>query len=227
MRSNSEWSAATLTQLLVAAGIAQQLHAEIGVLFREEMAPPACDRAGAPDHPDTPCLIWRGGSVRSGYGMVRCNGRMRQVHSVVYELVTGNPAPTTGAGTVLAHLCENPPCAHPGHYRVATTQENSAEGRSTEKVHDVRHLAPPALCRQCGGDMVPTVQMRGANRPAWAYRCNPCYRAYRRLRKQGVVGPLWSGQITRPMDDDACTAIAGFVNPVWRSRRSRASAVAS
>lgn len=216
--SKGEWSTDSLTELLLAAGYAGELHRRIGVLFRSVAPTPTPDRAGAVEHPTTACLAWRGSSVRAGYGFVRADGRMRQVHSVVYELTTGLPAPTAGDPIVLGHRCEYRLCAHPDHVRPITHAENVGEA-ARNITYTVTDVAPEMACRACGAAMTPGIQLRGDNRPAWTYRCNPCNRAYAAARRSPgyVSGTLWSGQATRPMTDDECAAVA-IPGPRWRQR---------
>ena len=67
------------------------------------------------------CWKWTASRDRHGYGHVMVDrGRSRLAHRVAYELVVG-PIPT---GTVLDHLCRNPPCVNPAHLEPVTQTEN-------------------------------------------------------------------------------------------------------
>jgi len=60
------------------------------------------------------CYIWRGGKHEQGYAMMRYNGEMRTVHSVMAELKYGE-RPTKYTGTRATRTCGNKLCVNPDH----------------------------------------------------------------------------------------------------------------
>lgn len=69
--------------------------------------------------PFSGCLLWLG-SVASGYGQIRVNGRIVLAHIVSFELQNG-PVPV---GLELDHLCHTKLCMNPNHLEPVTHQEN-------------------------------------------------------------------------------------------------------
>jgi hypothetical protein len=93
---------------------------------------------------DGDCMIWQGGKHRQGYAMMRQEGEMRTVHSVIAELVYGE-RPTKYNGTRVTRTCGNNLCVSPEHVII----EQSANLRrkryhcknrklTQEQVRDVR-----------------------------------------------------------------------------------------
>lgn len=68
------------------------------------------------------CLLFIG-SKNGGYGQVRRNGRLYQVHRYVWERDVG-PIPD---GMKIDHRCRNRSCINVKHLRVVTHQVNSTE----------------------------------------------------------------------------------------------------
>ena len=66
------------------------------------------------------CLIWTGSMSTQGYGRMRANGRMQQVHRWAWEQSEG-PIPT---GIFVDHVCWNRACANVDHLRLATPSQN-------------------------------------------------------------------------------------------------------
>ena len=64
--------------------------------------------------PEYDCCIWRGGKHKQGYGMMRYQGKMRTVHSVIAELKYGIK-PTKYTGTRATRTCDNVACCNPDH----------------------------------------------------------------------------------------------------------------
>lgn len=60
------------------------------------------------------CYIWRGGKHRQNYAMMRYEGEMRTVHSVIAELKYGE-RPTKYTGTRVTRTCGNKLCVNPDH----------------------------------------------------------------------------------------------------------------
>ena len=64
--------------------------------------------------PGDECWAWRGSHDRTGYGVVRLDGRLYKAHRVAWLLTHGeDPGPR------LWHRCDNPGCVRPGHLSVA------------------------------------------------------------------------------------------------------------
>lgn len=76
-----------------------------------------------PDTLETGCWEWTG-SRSDGYGHVRVLGRLKRVHSLLYEHFI-EPVPE---GRELHHQCENRACANPGHLTPVTRKEHSRIG---------------------------------------------------------------------------------------------------
>ena len=60
------------------------------------------------------CRLWVGAKHVLGYGMMRQNGVMRSVHSVVAELKYGRK-PTKYGGERVTRTCDNVDCVNPEH----------------------------------------------------------------------------------------------------------------
>lgn len=74
--------------------------------------------------PNTGCLLWAGGLIPAGYGMIKVAGRGQMAHRVSYELNVG-PIPE---GLVLDHLCRVRSCIEPRHLEPVTNAENLRRG---------------------------------------------------------------------------------------------------
>lgn len=81
---------------------------------------PALDRALAKlDIGD--CWLWTGAVATRGYGQIRGDdGRLAQVHRVVYEGLVG----AIPKGLQLDHLCRVRLCCNPDHLEPVTCKEN-------------------------------------------------------------------------------------------------------
>ena len=60
--------------------------------------------------PGDQCWEWQGTRDRTGYGVVRLDGRLLKAHRVAWLLVHG-----AAPGPRLWHRCDNPACVRPGH----------------------------------------------------------------------------------------------------------------
>ena len=60
------------------------------------------------------CLIWQGGKHRQGYAMMRQDGEMRTVHSVIAELKY-NERPDKYSGQRVTRTCGDKMCVNPDH----------------------------------------------------------------------------------------------------------------
>lgn len=73
-----------------------------------------------------PCWLWTAHRSSHGYGRVGVDGKGRQAHRVVYELLVG-PIPD---GMQLDHLCRVRHCVNPAHVEPVTPRENYRRGFS-------------------------------------------------------------------------------------------------
>ena len=84
------------------------------------------------DWPTTPCIEWEGSTNTSGYGRARFKGPAAH-----REAVKAPP------GSVVIHICDNPPCVNPEHLVIGTTQQN-AEDRAIKQKSRRTQIMPYA-----------------------------------------------------------------------------------
>ena len=77
------------------------------------------------------CIVWTGAHHHYGYGWIRIRNKTELTHRVAYEVATGETLPK---GSVVYHVCDNPPCINPDHLRRGTHADNVAD-----KVEKKRH----------------------------------------------------------------------------------------
>jgi hypothetical protein len=68
----------------------------------------------------TPCIIFPGCILNSGYGQLRVNGKRWQAHRWAWTQANG-PIP---AGMKVLHRCDNPPCWNVEHLFLGTQRDN-------------------------------------------------------------------------------------------------------
>jgi len=83
---------------------------------------------------DTPCWVWGGNILGTGYGQVSVNGEMRSPHRFAYETWVG-PIPEE---MHVLHSCDNPPCINPLHLRVGTHADNMQDRKIRGRAPDHR-----------------------------------------------------------------------------------------
>ncbi|MFZ6801971.1 HNH endonuclease signature motif containing protein [Undibacterium sp. Di24W] len=66
------------------------------------------------------CIVWTGAKFKSGYGMIRIDGKWRRAHRVMYQMVHGAVADDL----VVMHSCDNPACINIQHLSAATQLAN-------------------------------------------------------------------------------------------------------
>jgi hypothetical protein len=72
----------------------------------------------------TPCWVWTGCRIYSGYGRLSVAGKLVLAHRYAYELLR-QPIP---AGLTLDHLCRNRACINPEHLEPVSVAENTRRG---------------------------------------------------------------------------------------------------
>ena len=86
---------------------------------------PMVDKSG-PLILDTPCWMWTGAAIRTGYGRVFHNGRVVYTHRVVLVL-TGRLSELPPSTSLVCHRCDNPPCVNPDHLYIGTSKQNTRD----------------------------------------------------------------------------------------------------
>ena len=129
---------------------------------------------------DGGCWEYPGRYNRIHYKQVYVQGRIHDLHRLVYEMLRG----TVEEGLELDHLCRNPPCCNPDHLEPVTHAENMRRGL-------LGVLRPPRTPRtHCGQGHA----YEGEN--VYAYRgyirCRTCQRAYYQKIKESpaLLGEL-------------------------------------
>lgn len=81
------------------------------------------------------CWEWQGTRLPSGYGRFQQAKRKIYAHRFAYEARCGG----IGAGEVVLHRCDNPPCVNPAHLVAGTQADNLSDmrrkGRGKHQVH--------------------------------------------------------------------------------------------
>ena len=85
------------------------------------------------------CIIWQGGIHNQGYGMIRQNGEMRTVHSVVAELKYGR-RPSKTSGERVTRTCDNLLCCNPDHIVIKSTDDIIFDGNRRFTDDEVRQI---------------------------------------------------------------------------------------
>ena len=71
------------------------------------------------DDPDA-CWMWTAGTIPTGYGRIKRDGRLVLAHRAVFEIYNGPITP----GMHLDHTCHVPACVNPDHLREVTHKQN-------------------------------------------------------------------------------------------------------
>lgn len=68
------------------------------------------------------CWVWTG-NTRTGYGMIRDNGKMRSAHRLSWAMEQGVEYPHRSV--IIRHRCDNPPCIRSSHLESGTYLDNN------------------------------------------------------------------------------------------------------
>lgn len=104
------------------------------------------------DSPDG-CWLWTGARDRLGYGYVRYQGTVVNLHRLVFAWLVAplSDKGRKGNAPVLHHVCENPSCCNPAHLKLMSHCEHMRlsdgfGGKNYRKTHCSNgHLLPPKI----------------------------------------------------------------------------------
>jgi len=69
------------------------------------------------------CWKWTGSKIKSGYGNISVNDKIKLAHRVSYEMHNG----AIPEGMFVCHSCDNPECCNPLHLWIGTNSDNVAD----------------------------------------------------------------------------------------------------
>ena len=73
--------------------------------------------------PFSGCWIWKGASLKAGYGVIKFKTKMVLAHRLSYEMSKGS----IPAGMQVCHRCDVPSCVNPNHLFVGTNSDNCVD----------------------------------------------------------------------------------------------------
>jgi len=69
------------------------------------------------------CWIWRGETIRGGYGRLKIKGERHIAHRLSYEIFHGKIPDQL----IVRHDCDNPKCVNPNHLIIGTHKDNTGD----------------------------------------------------------------------------------------------------
>lgn len=79
---------------------------------------------------ETSCWEWLGQTGSSGYGQIKCFGRMVSTHRLSYELYFGH----IPKGLEILHSCDNKLCINPDHLSANTHAKNMSDAAKRNRL---------------------------------------------------------------------------------------------
>lgn len=96
----------------------------------------------------TPCWLFQGSVMYTGYGRTRFMGQTFMTHILAYEATYGK-RDLTGENKVIRHLCDTRACCNPEHLELSSFSQNNLDSRDNgsarvklneEKVREIKNL---------------------------------------------------------------------------------------
>lgn len=113
------------------------------------------------------CWLWTHWLDISGYGIIRCNGKLLKAHRIAYELLIGK----IPEDKQLDHLCRVRKCVNPSHLEPVACRENLMRGQGTAALN-----ARKTLCKR--GHQFDGVNVNGER------TCSACVRERARIKQE-------------------------------------------
>lgn len=83
----------------------------------------------------TACWLWRGRTIRDGYGILRMSNRIELKASRLSWRIHNGELPS---GLVVMHLCDQPRCVRPSHLALGTTESNQFDSLRKGRQHGIK-----------------------------------------------------------------------------------------
>ena len=120
-----------------------------------------------------PCLIWKRGLTRHGYGRISIGGKTRDAHRITYEMTRGSIPEDKN----ILHICNRRSCVQPSHLYAGTQQDNRDDWKMRTDCYFPwgsffgRHSEIGHECRRYVWDSPKSIQLSfGLTRPE--HKCN-------------------------------------------------------